>query len=86
MQTYTERCREGEYLSEYICFVLIKKNYLQLREQGAVCRDARNDCDIPEYCTGDSGDCPKDVYKKNGNKCGEVRNAVGEVTSKLLIK
>lgn len=63
------------------CFLLL----LQLRERGSVCREARNDCDIPEHCTGDNGECPKDVYKKNGNKCGEVKSALGEVIGKFLI-
>lgn len=26
----------------------------QYEQRGAVCRDAVNDCDIPEMCTGDS--------------------------------
>lgn len=55
----------------------------QLRQRGVICRDTRNDCDIPEYCTGDSGLCPKDVYKKNGNVCGQVKSALGEVIGKL---
>lgn len=63
-------------------FFLLSKN-LQLRAQGFVCRDSRNDCDIPEYCTGDSGECPNDVYKKNGNVCGEVKSALGVVIGKF---
>ena len=51
----------------------------KLRERGMVCRDAQNECDIPEYCSGDSGQCPKDVFKKNGNVCGQLKSALGEV-------
>lgn len=40
-----------------------------LRHRGVVCRDATNECDLPEYCTGDVGLCPDDVHKKNGNRC-----------------
>lgn len=43
---------------------------LQLREQGFICRDAFNECDLPEVCTGESGSCPGDVFKKNGSPCG----------------
>ncbi|XP_029013752.1 LOW QUALITY PROTEIN: disintegrin and metalloproteinase domain-containing protein 11-like [Betta splendens] len=39
----------------------------QLR--GAVCRDAVNDCDIPETCTGDSSQCPHNVHKLDGYMC-----------------
>ncbi|XP_017784808.1 PREDICTED: disintegrin and metalloproteinase domain-containing protein 11 isoform X2 [Nicrophorus vespilloides] len=42
----------------------------RLREKGVVCRDSSNECDLPEQCTGESGDCPADVFKKNGNPCG----------------
>lgn len=44
---------------------------LQLRPKGIVCREARNECDLPEQCTGEHGQCPFDIHKKNGNPCGE---------------
>lgn len=36
---------------------------------GTICRDSLNECDLPELCTGDNGQCPVDVYKKNGKPC-----------------
>lgn len=39
-------------------------------EIGTLCRAANNECDLPEHCTGDVGQCPADVYKKNGSPCG----------------
>lgn len=38
--------------------------------QGQLCRDSTNECDLPEYCTGKNGNCPDDVYYKNGYPCG----------------
>ncbi|XP_055626644.1 disintegrin and metalloproteinase domain-containing protein unc-71 isoform X4 [Toxorhynchites rutilus septentrionalis] len=46
-----------------------------LKAPGVICRDAYNECDLPEYCNGESGRCPSDVHKKNGNPCG--MNATG---------
>ncbi|XP_062389003.1 disintegrin and metalloproteinase domain-containing protein 11-like isoform X1 [Sardina pilchardus] len=37
--------------------------------RGAVCRDAVNDCDIPETCAGDSSQCPHNVHKLDGYMC-----------------
>uniref|UniRef100_A0AAV2KFV1 ADAM metallopeptidase domain 11 n=1 Tax=Knipowitschia caucasica TaxID=637954 RepID=A0AAV2KFV1_KNICA len=37
--------------------------------RGVVCRDAVNDCDIPETCTGDSSQCPHNVHKLDGYSC-----------------
>ncbi|XP_071263105.1 disintegrin and metalloproteinase domain-containing protein 11-like isoform X1 [Salvelinus alpinus] len=37
--------------------------------RGAVCRQAVNDCDIPESCTGDSSQCPHNVHKLDGYMC-----------------
>ncbi|XP_076396944.1 disintegrin and metalloproteinase domain-containing protein mind-meld isoform X4 [Megachile rotundata] len=41
----------------------------KLLKQGVVCRESTNECDLPEVCTGETGQCPEDVYKKNGNPC-----------------
>lgn len=41
-----------------------------MKSRGVVCRDAGNECDLPERCTGESGACPPDVHKKNGQPCG----------------
>ncbi|XP_060529617.1 uncharacterized protein LOC132704027 isoform X2 [Cylas formicarius] len=45
--------------------------HCRLKERGHICRDATNECDLPEQCSGDSGDCPSDVFKKNGSPCGK---------------
>uniref|UniRef100_A0A8C7XYQ4 ADAM metallopeptidase domain 22 n=1 Tax=Oryzias sinensis TaxID=183150 RepID=A0A8C7XYQ4_9TELE len=34
-----------------------------------VCREAVNDCDIPENCSGNSSQCPPNVHKMDGYTC-----------------
>ncbi|KAG9275447.1 disintegrin and metalloproteinase domain-containing protein 8 [Astyanax mexicanus] len=41
----------------------------QLKQAGSVCRATAHDCDLQEYCTGESAQCPKDSYKMNGLPC-----------------
>nr|XP_023011659.1 disintegrin and metalloproteinase domain-containing protein 11 [Leptinotarsa decemlineata] len=41
----------------------------QLKDMGVICREATNECDLPEQCTGVSGECPVDIFKKNGTPC-----------------
>ncbi|XP_017754972.1 PREDICTED: disintegrin and metalloproteinase domain-containing protein 11 isoform X11 [Eufriesea mexicana] len=41
----------------------------KLLAHGVLCRESTNECDLPEVCTGKSGQCPADVYKKNGIPC-----------------
>ncbi|XP_015248380.1 PREDICTED: disintegrin and metalloproteinase domain-containing protein 22 isoform X2 [Cyprinodon variegatus] len=41
----------------------------QLEVMGVLCRDAVNDCDIPEKCTGNSSQCPPNVHKMDGYTC-----------------
>ncbi|XP_023937369.2 disintegrin and metalloproteinase domain-containing protein 12 [Bicyclus anynana] len=36
---------------------------------GTVCRSAERECDLPEYCTGVSEFCPKDVHKMDATPC-----------------
>jgi disintegrin and metalloproteinase domain-containing protein 12 len=39
---------------------------------GVKCRDAVNDCDFPEYCSGESSDCPRNIYKQDGSNCTDA--------------
>lgn len=39
-----------------------------------LCRPANGDCDVAEYCTGTSGQCPADAFRPANYTC---RNAVG---------
>lgn len=41
----------------------------QLKSAGSVCRKAASGCDLPEYCTGVSQDCPEDSFEMNGKPC-----------------
>ncbi|XP_021059706.1 disintegrin and metalloproteinase domain-containing protein 7 [Mus pahari] len=41
----------------------------QMKKEGAICRLARNECDISEVCTGYSPECPKDEFQANGFPC-----------------
>lgn len=36
-----------------------------------VCRADAGDCDVPEYCPGDSAQCPVNSYEPEGTGCGD---------------
>uniref|UniRef100_A0A8C2VIA5 ADAM metallopeptidase domain 33 n=1 Tax=Chinchilla lanigera TaxID=34839 RepID=A0A8C2VIA5_CHILA len=44
-----------------------------LKPAGSLCRRAMGDCDLPEFCTGASPDCPPDVYLLDGWPCADGR-------------
>ncbi|XP_032173849.1 disintegrin and metalloproteinase domain-containing protein 15 isoform X4 [Mustela erminea] len=41
----------------------------QLRPAGWQCRPTRGDCDLPEFCEGDSAQCPPDASLGDGEPC-----------------
>lgn len=41
----------------------------QLKEAASICRMAHGECDLPEYCTGQSEHCPIDVHKRDTEVC-----------------
>ncbi|XP_076711380.1 disintegrin and metalloproteinase domain-containing protein 25-like [Callospermophilus lateralis] len=36
---------------------------------GQVCRENVSECDLPEWCSGTSPECPEDVYVQDGVRC-----------------
>ncbi|XP_058455265.1 uncharacterized protein LOC131432768 isoform X2 [Malaya genurostris] len=38
---------------------------------GTVCREAEGECDLPEYCSGESEYCPNDVFKRDTENCDD---------------
>ncbi|XP_048584529.1 uncharacterized protein LOC5514577 [Nematostella vectensis] len=48
----------------------------QYKLQGTLCRRVTNDCDVPEYCPGDSRDCPADSYLQNGVPCNRTQKLI----------
>ncbi|KHJ97256.1 Disintegrin [Oesophagostomum dentatum] len=42
---------------------------LQPKPRATVCRAAAGICDLPEYCNGDTPDCPADFFIQNGAIC-----------------
>uniref|UniRef100_A0A3Q0RV04 ADAM metallopeptidase domain 22 n=1 Tax=Amphilophus citrinellus TaxID=61819 RepID=A0A3Q0RV04_AMPCI len=60
-------CKNCTLTQGSICSNGLCCNNCQYR--GVVCRDAVNDCDIPERCTGNSSQCPPNVHKMDGYTC-----------------
>ncbi|KAB0396279.1 hypothetical protein E2I00_015514, partial [Balaenoptera physalus] len=54
-----------------------------LRPAGWQCRSTRGDCDLPEFCPGDSSQCPPDVSLGDGEPCagGQAVCMQGRCTS-----
>ncbi|XP_073247149.1 uncharacterized protein [Porites lutea] len=46
------------------------------KKQGTLCRGVKTDCDVPEYCPGDSRDCPADSFILNGYPCNQTKTVV----------
>lgn len=59
--------------SWYLCWLFVVVYFfffnLQLKQAGSVCRASAGECDLPEYCTGASQDCPDDSFQMNGKPC-----------------
>ena len=44
-------------------------NTCKPKDPGQMCRRSDHECDLPEFCTGSSEFCPKDVFKVDGTSC-----------------
>ncbi|KAM4702865.1 disintegrin and metalloproteinase domain-containing protein 8 [Rhinophrynus dorsalis] len=61
----TCRLKEGAECAQGECCQKCK-----IRPVGEMCRRRKGDCDLPEYCTGNSAQCPEDSFLENGVTCG----------------
>ncbi|XP_065351204.1 disintegrin and metalloproteinase domain-containing protein 12 [Cloeon dipterum] len=43
------------------------------KRAGIECRSADHECDLPEFCTGESEFCPDNVYKIDGELCNKAK-------------
>nr|XP_033806322.1 disintegrin and metalloproteinase domain-containing protein 9-like isoform X2 [Geotrypetes seraphini] len=46
----------------------------QLAPKGTLCRKSAQECDLPEYCSGKSKDCPSDFYLHDGYPCSSLEH------------
>ncbi len=67
------RCSYGVCNSSNQCELHYNSSY-------DICRDAKDGCDIAEYCTGNSSDCPEDTFKEDGALCSDGVFCNGEET------
>ncbi|KAM3598449.1 uncharacterized protein V6R79_018102 [Siganus canaliculatus] len=62
-------CKKCTLTHDAMCSNGLCCSSCKYERRGVVCRDAVNDCDIPETCTGDSSQCPHNVHKLDGYIC-----------------
>lgn len=48
----------------FVCFL-----FCQMKSSESLCRESVNECDLAEYCTGLSHQCPPDDFHMNGIPC-----------------
>ena len=56
------QCRSGLCCDSSTC---------QYIDYGTTCRDSTGECDITEYCSGESSECPQDVALQDAAPCGQ---------------
>ncbi|XP_064136040.1 disintegrin and metalloproteinase domain-containing protein 30 [Loxodonta africana] len=51
------------------CSIGLCCHQCRFRPSGYICRKELNECDLAEYCDGNSSVCPADTYKQDGTPC-----------------
>lgn len=60
--TANSTCATGECCDLETC---------QFKPSDEVCREAKGECDLPEFCNGENEYCPEDVFKHISSECGD---------------
>ncbi|XP_051522709.1 zinc metalloproteinase-disintegrin-like EoMP06 isoform X2 [Myxocyprinus asiaticus] len=60
----TCRLTEGSHCAQGDCC-----ENCQIKTAGSLCRESENECDLAEYCTGLSEQCPDNDFNMNGKPC-----------------
>ena len=66
-----EDCDDGHGCTDDICDTDAHTCDNPVSGGDTVCRDPADNCDKPEFCDGESGDCPEDETQEDGFVCGE---------------
>ncbi|XP_076857007.1 disintegrin and metalloproteinase domain-containing protein 11 isoform X2 [Brachyhypopomus gauderio] len=62
-------CKKCTLTHDALCSNGLCCSRCRYEQRGIVCREAVNDCDVPEMCAGDSSQCPPNVHKLDGYMC-----------------
>lgn len=62
-------CINRRYVIGEVNKSLLSFIFLQIKKGGEVCRPAKDECDLPEMCDGQSALCPDDRFQVNGFPC-----------------
>lgn len=72
------------YINECLQSIFFCFQTCRPKTAGSVCRGADHECDLPEFCTGQSEFCPEDVFKMDGEKCDRGKVSTRVVNSTYL--
>nr|XP_045010352.1 disintegrin and metalloproteinase domain-containing protein 21-like [Jaculus jaculus] len=72
-QCYANKCCESscQFTPGSICDKGTCCTNCTYSPSGTICRTIQNICDLPEYCGGNTVNCPNDTYLQNGTPCTE---------------
>lgn len=64
------------YIATFCSEIVLFFQTCRPKTAGSLCRAADYECDLPEFCTGQSEYCPADIYKMDTEICddGKVIN------------
>ncbi|XP_054548854.1 disintegrin and metalloproteinase domain-containing protein 21-like [Talpa occidentalis] len=72
-QCYSDPCclTSCKFTPRSVCDTGLCCTKCKFSPAGTLCRPAVNICDLPEYCRGDTLDCPLNVHMQDGTPCTE---------------